>query len=67
MLERDTNNAWVAGVAAGIAERYNVNVFLVRVLFVASFFLFGIGLLVYWLLWSGSPENNNQIHINFSS
>jgi phage shock protein C len=66
MLERDTNRAWVAGVAAGLAEQFNIPIALIRMLFIGSFFLFGFGLGLYAWLWAGMPANNNQIHINFS-
>jgi phage shock protein PspC (stress-responsive transcriptional regulator) len=66
MLERDTNRAWVAGVAAGLSERFNAPVALVRLFFVAAFFAFGFGLALYAWLWAGTPANNNQIRINFT-
>lgn len=65
MLQRNTNNAWVAGVSASIAEEYNVPVYAVRLFFVATFFAMGWGLLLYAWYWTSTPENNNQIHINF--
>jgi phage shock protein PspC (stress-responsive transcriptional regulator) len=67
MLERNTNQAWVGGVAAGLAEKYNVNLTLIRLLFVAGFLLFGLGLAIYGLIWMNTPESNNsQITMNFS-
>lgn len=65
MLQRNTNNAWVAGVASGIAEEYNLSVTTVRMFFVLTFFAMGWGLLFYAWYWLSMPENNNQIHINF--
>jgi phage shock protein C len=67
MFERDTNNSWVGGVASGLAEKYDINVTLVRLAFVAGFLFFGIGLGVYASLWITNPETNNTIRMNFSS
>jgi phage shock protein PspC (stress-responsive transcriptional regulator) len=65
MFQRQTENSWVAGVAAGLAERYDVNVYLIRVLFVAAFLFFGLGLLAYWLLWVDQTSSRNQTGLNF--
>jgi phage shock protein PspC (stress-responsive transcriptional regulator) len=67
MLERNTNKAWVAGIASGLSETYNLNVWLVRAMFVATFFFFGLGLLAYWMFWSSIPGHDNQIRMNFTS
>jgi phage shock protein PspC (stress-responsive transcriptional regulator) len=66
MLLRDTNNAWVGGVAAGISNAYFIPVALVRLFFVVMFFAFGIGLALYALLWVIAEANDNQIRMNFS-
>ena len=64
---RDETKSWVGGVAAGLADEYDVSVYLIRLLFVAGFFLFGIGLAIYAWLWFTTPGGNNQIGINFSA
>ncbi|MBX4187564.1 MAG: PspC domain-containing protein [Candidatus Doudnabacteria bacterium] len=66
MFERNTNKAWVGGVAAGLADEYRVSAIILRLLFVITFFAFGIGLLLYWWFWVDSPENSNQIKMNFT-
>jgi len=50
-LFRDTDDAVVAGVASGIAKYFSIDPVLVRVAFVASIFLNGIGILVYLIMW----------------
>ena len=65
MLQRNTNHAWVAGVASGIAEEYHISVQFVRTFFVVTFFALGWGLIFYAWYWLSIPENTNQIHINF--
>lgn len=67
MLERDTNNSIVAGVAWGLAEELGINVWIIRLLFVMAFLFFGLGLLIYALLWENTPDHDPQIRMNFSS
>lgn len=66
MIERNNKKAWVAGVAAAISDEYGYSVGLIRLGFIASFFVFGIGLLLYMVLWLKFPDANNQIRLNFS-
>jgi phage shock protein PspC (stress-responsive transcriptional regulator) len=42
----------VAGVAGGIAERFDVNENLVRAIFMALTFLWGLGVAIYLVLWA---------------
>ncbi len=55
-LERPRNDRVVAGVAAGIANHYNVGVGWVRLGFVVSSLFGGFGVLMYLLGWVGLPE-----------
>lgn len=51
-LFRDTNNALIAGVAAGIANYFGVNAAVVRVAFIILAILsWGAGLILYLFLW----------------
>jgi len=50
-LFRDTDDAVIAGVASGIAKYFSIDPVLVRIAFVASVFLNGIGILVYLIMW----------------
>jgi len=50
-LFRDTDNAMLAGVAAGIANYVGLDVVLVRILFVILTVFGGSGILIYIVLW----------------
>lgn len=47
---RDSANGVIFGVCAGLGERFGIDPFYVRILFIAFFFLFGSSVLVYLLL-----------------
>ncbi|MBA2793911.1 MAG: PspC domain-containing protein [Thermoleophilaceae bacterium] len=49
----------VAGVCAGLAQRFGVSRFVVRVLFVASMLLPGPQILVYLGLWIITPNERD--------
>jgi phage shock protein PspC (stress-responsive transcriptional regulator) len=51
-LRRSREHHLVAGVAGGISERFDVNVNLVRALFMALAFLWGLGVAIYLVLWA---------------
>lgn len=46
----------VAGVASGIAKYFGIDETIVRMLFIAGFFLKGFGLLAYLALWIAMPK-----------
>ena len=48
-LRRDREERWIGGVAAGIARRYGIDVWLVRFAFVATTAAGGFGLILYAL------------------
>lgn len=52
---RNGENKVVAGVASGLSAYFNVDVALIRVLFVAGLLFFGVGLVAYLVLWVASP------------
>ena len=54
-LRRSTTKRLVAGVCGGIAERFEVDVTIVRVAFVVAACLWGIGVVVYLSLWALVP------------
>lgn len=59
-LNRNEHDKVIAGVASGLAEYMQVDVVIVRILFVLSvFFLAGAGLLVYIVIWIAVPVNND--------
>jgi phage shock protein PspC (stress-responsive transcriptional regulator) len=55
-LYRSRNNRQFAGVCGGLADYFNIDATLVRVLFVVLAVLGGSGLLAYILLWIVVPE-----------
>jgi phage shock protein PspC (stress-responsive transcriptional regulator) len=48
----------LAGVIAGLARRWDMNVWGLRVLFILSFVLPGPQFLVYVLLWAAMPDED---------
>ena len=55
-LHRSESDRWLAGVCGGIAEYFNVDSTLIRVLFILFGFLVGGGILIYIILWIIMPE-----------
>lgn len=53
---RDTKNAMLAGVCAGIANYFSIDITLVRILFVVFTFFGGPAILVYLILWVIAPR-----------
>ena len=61
-LYRDEYHKKIAGVCAGLAEYFNVDVAIVRVLFVLALIFHGGGLLVYVVLWIALPKKLYQFN-----
>lgn len=55
-LYRSRKNRMIAGVCAGLAIYFNIDVILVRVIFVALAFADGLGLIIYLVLMIVVPE-----------
>jgi len=55
-LFRDTDDAVVAGVASGIAHYFGIDPIIPRLIFIASVFIGGAGILIYLILWLVVPE-----------
>lgn len=51
-----SRDRWISGVAGGIAEYLNVDPILIRVLFLAAFFMLGTGILLYLILAIIMPQ-----------
>jgi phage shock protein C len=60
-LHRSKQNAMFAGVAVGLAEYFNVDPTLVRLLFVALALTGGHGLLLYLILWAILPVEDRTV------
>lgn len=55
-LYRDTDNAVIAGVAAGLGAYFDIDPVLFRIIFCALIFAGGSAFLIYILLWIAMPE-----------
>ncbi|MBK0382146.1 PspC domain-containing protein [Pedobacter sp. SD-b] len=56
-LKRDTTDNMVAGVAAGLAKYFELDVTWVRIAFALAAFFGGGGIWVYLILWIAVPED----------
>ncbi len=57
-LYRIRNNRMIAGVSTGLAEYFDIDPVIIRLAFVISTFISGIGLIAYILLWIIVPEKS---------
>jgi phage shock protein PspC (stress-responsive transcriptional regulator) len=55
-LTRSESDKRIAGVCGGLAEYFDVDPTLIRILFVASIFFGGLGILLYIVLWIVLPR-----------
>lgn len=60
-LFRDIDNASIAGICAGIANFFNIDVVIIRAIFVVMFFFGGFGFPLYIILWIIVPKANSTI------
>jgi phage shock protein C len=58
-LYRDEFRKKVGGVCAGLADYFGIDVTVVRLIFALSFFLKGVGLIPYIILWAVLPKRNS--------
>lgn len=57
-LVRPKEGRMIAGVAAGLADRFGMNRTTMRIIFVASMLLPGPQILIYLILWIVIPEGD---------
>jgi phage shock protein C len=62
-LERTLKGRWLAGVCAGIAEYFDIDPVLIRVLFVVTAFVGGLGIVAYLAGWVLMPEQGESASI----
>lgn len=60
-LYRDTENGYIGGVCAGLAGYFNIDPTIIRLIWAGAFFLGGVGLFFYIILWSIIPKANSSI------
>ncbi|MBT3421495.1 MAG: PspC domain-containing protein, partial [Bacteroidetes bacterium] len=56
-LFRDSSNEVIGGVASGIANYFDVDVTIIRILFVLAAIFGGWGLIVYIIFWIAVPRD----------
>jgi phage shock protein PspC (stress-responsive transcriptional regulator) len=57
LLRRSSSRRLVAGVAGGIAERFDIDVTIVRVAFVVAACFWGLGAVIYLAMWALLPPD----------
>lgn len=62
VFRRNNMNKVIGGVCSGLADYFNIDVVLVRIIFAASFLFAGVGGGLYLLLWILVPADN---YINY--
>lgn len=60
-LFRDTESAVIGGVCSGIASFFNIDVVIIRAIFVIMFFFAGFGFPLYLILWIIVPKAKSTI------
>lgn len=61
-LERDMLNKKIAGVCSGLANYFNVDVTLIRVLLITFTIFWGVGLIAYLVAWIAMPKAQPPIY-----
>lgn len=62
-IRRPKRGRWVAGVAGGIAARYQIDPAIVRVAFIIAAFFGGFGLTVYLFAWALLPAEDGSVAV----
>ena len=60
-LFRDENHKLVGGVCSGIANYFDVDIVIVRIVFLVLLFSFGIGFIPYIILWIAVPSSATTV------
>lgn len=55
-LLRPVNGKMIGGVCAGIANYFDIDPTIVRIIYVLMFFMLGTGILLYLILWLVIPQ-----------
>lgn len=55
-LYRDPEDRVVGGVSSGLANYFNIDTIIIRIIFIVLFFGFGTGLIAYIILWIITPS-----------
>lgn len=58
-LYRSVKDKKISGVCAGMAEYFNIDVAIVRIIFLSAALFGGLGIVVYIICWICMPKENN--------
>jgi phage shock protein PspC (stress-responsive transcriptional regulator) len=56
MIKRNSNDKVIAGVCSGLAKSLEIDPIIMRLVFVVGFLAFGVGPIIYLLLWLLMPK-----------
>jgi phage shock protein PspC (stress-responsive transcriptional regulator) len=56
MVKRSSNDKVIAGVCSGLAKSLEIDPIIMRLVFVVGFLAFGVGPIIYLLLWLLMPK-----------
>ncbi len=56
MVKRSSNDKVIAGVCSGLAKSLEIDPIIMRLVFVVGFAAFGVGPIIYLLLWLLMPK-----------
>ena len=60
-LYRDENNKVIGGVCSGLANYFNIDPVIMRIIFLVTFFGAGFGFIVYLILWIVVPSSASTV------
>ncbi len=63
-LERNVNNKVIGGVCSGLADYFEIDTAIMRVLFAFLLLIGGLGLLIYLILWIALPARRDDSTYN---
>lgn len=58
-LYRSKKDRWISGVCGGVAERFGLNVTVVRIVWAALILAYGLGLLLYVIASVAIPQEDD--------
>lgn len=66
-LYRSRKQKIIAGVAGGLADYFNIDPVIIRIVFVVLTILHGSGILIYFILWIAIPEEPFDVAYDINS
>lgn len=63
-LQRDTQHKVIGGVCAGLADYFDIDVALVRVLFAIALLAFSAGFWIYLVMWLVMPAGKDSVPVD---